>query len=559
MAIGDVTSGMSTSGGIYFTGIGSGTDFDTLITKLVEVESARVTTYETWQQSWEDKKTAFQELNTAMLAMRTSLQGMDTISEFLQKGASSSDSDVLTAKADGNAETGSYTYTVGQLAKNKMMVTTSGYSSLTNVVNSTGASRSLVYTYAGVTVSDAIPAGSTLTDIVNIVNTNSANTGVRASTIYDGSKYYLQLRGLDTGEANNLVISGASTLSGFTGSDFMVTQECQDAKLKINGWPLSNAWISRASNTVTDVIDGLSLSLKSAGSGTITVETDTDAVVENVQNFIDQVNEVKEMLKELTQFDSTTQTGSLLTGNYGLQMIDSMLKGITSDPGIGFTSERDTYISLSSLGISTDSMEGSSTFGQLLLDEDILEAALASNANAVGKIFAAQYIGDTDSADVGYTSYINGITKAGTYDVSYTVQNGKITSASIGGHAAIFYSNSSTITGQSGFAEAGLVLTVGNLTDGTYSHTVNLRQGKAGELVDRLAELTNADTGPLAILEDNYTTISNNIQSKIDYETKRIATMETRLRDRYSKLDTLLGQYASLQTSLESQIAQLDS
>lgn len=558
MAIGDVTSGMSTSGSIYFTGLGSGTDFDSLITKLVEVESARVTTYETWQQSWEDKKTAFQELNTAMLSMRTSLQSMDTISEFLQKSASSSDSDVLTASADGEAETGSYTYTVGQLATNKMMVTTSGYSSLSTVVNSTGASRSLVYTYAGVTVSDTIPAGATLTDIVNIVNTNSANTGVRASTIYDGSNYYLQLRGLDTGAANDLVISGASTLSGFTGSDFMVTQQCQDAKLKINGWPLSGAWISRSSNTVTDVIDGLSLSLKSAGSGTITVETDTDAVVENVQNFIDQVNEVKAMLKELTEVDSTTQTGSLLTGNYGLQMIDSMLKGITSDPGVGFTSERDTYISLSSLGITTDATEGSDTFGQLLLDEDILEAALASNANAVGRIFGAQYIGDTDSADVSYTSYIDGITKAGEYDVSYTIQNGRITSASIGGHAAIFYSNSSTITGQSGFAEAGMVLTVGNLTDGTYSHTVNLRQGKAGELVDRLADLTNADTGPLAILEDNYTTISDNIQEKIDYENKRIATMETRLRDRYSRLDTLLGQYESLQTSLESQLAQLE-
>ncbi|MFP5220853.1 MAG: flagellar filament capping protein FliD [Acidobacteriota bacterium] len=558
MAIGDVTSGMSTSGGIYFTGIGSNTDFDSLITKLVEVESGRVTTYKTWQQSWEDKKAAFQELNTAMLAMRTSLQSMDSISEFLQKSASSTDTAVLTATADGNAEAGSYTYTVGQLAKNKMMVTASGYSSLTDSVNSTGASRSLVYTYAGVTVSDTIPAGATLTDLVNIVNTNSVNTGVRASTIYDGTSYYLQLRGMDTGEANDLVISGASTLAGFSASEFLTTQQCQDAKLKINGWPLSNAWISRASNTVTNVIDGLSLSLKSSGAGTITVETDTEAVVENVQNFIDQVNEVKAMLKELTKFDSTTKTGSLLTGNYGLQMIDSMMKSITAAPGLGFSSARDTYISLASLGISTDATEGSATFGQLLLDEDVLEAALASNANAVGRIFAAQYIGDTDSADMTYTSYINGITKAGTYDVSYTVQDGRITSASIGGHPATFYSNSSTITGQSGYAEAGMVLTVGNLTDGSYTHTVNLRQGKAGELVDRLAELTNADTGPLAILEDNYTTISDNIQNKIDYETKRIATMETRLRDRYSRLDTLLGQYSSLQTSLESQIAQLE-
>ncbi len=559
MVIGDATSGTSTSGGVYFSGLGSDTDFDTLISKLVSVEQTRVTTLQNWQTTWENKKTAFQELNTTMLSLRTTLKSMDTISEFLKKSASSSDSDVLAATADGNAEEGTYTYTVGQLAKNTMMVTASGYSSLTASVNSQTTATSLVYTYAGVTVSDAIPAGATLTDLVNIVNTNSVNTGVRASTIYDGTKYYMQLRGLDTGAANSLVISGATTLAGFGSSDFLVTQASQDAKIKINGWPLSNAWITRASNTVTDVISGLSLSLKSSGAGTITVATDTASVVANVQSFIDKVNVVKEMMKELTKYDSTTKQGSMLTGNYGLQMIDSMLKGITSNPGVGFNTSRDKYISLSSLGITTDADEGSDTFGELILDSDILESVLASSANAVGKIFAAQYAGDTDNADVNYTSYVDGITKPGTYSVSYTVQNGKITSASIGGHAAIFNSNSSTITGQGGYNEAGMVLNVTNLTDGTYSHTVNLRQGKAGELVDRLADLTNSETGPLAILEDNYTTISDNIQTKIDYENKRIAQMETRLRDKYSRLDTLLGKYSSLQTSLQSQIDQLNA
>jgi len=76
--------------------------------------------------------------------------------------------------------------------------------------------------------------------------------------------------------------------------------------------------------------------------------------------------------------------------------------------------------------------------------------------------------------------------------------------------------------------------------------------------VDELADLTNATTGPLAILEDNYTTISDNIQEKIDNETLRIARLETRLRDQYSRLDTLLGEYENLQTSLETQLAQLE-
>ncbi|HCO12360.1 MAG TPA: flagellar hook protein, partial [Desulfonauticus sp.] len=52
-----------TSGQIHFTGLGSGTDFDTMINKLVELESQHITRLQTWKQSWQDKITAFQELN----------------------------------------------------------------------------------------------------------------------------------------------------------------------------------------------------------------------------------------------------------------------------------------------------------------------------------------------------------------------------------------------------------------------------------------------------------------------------------------------------------------
>jgi len=557
MAIGDVTAG-SIAGQVHFSGLGSGTDFDTMITKLVQVEQSRVTTYQTWKQSWLDKNTAFKDLNNTMLTLRTTLKGMDTISEFLKKAATSTD-DSVTVTAGGEAETGTHTFSVHQLAQNKMMVTSVGYSTLTEDINSSSSAVSFNFTYKGVTVSNAIPASASLNDLVNIINTNSDNTGVRASTIYDGSKYYLQLRGLDTGAAASLTVASSTTLAGFSNASFAITQANQDAMLKVDGWPLSNAYISRATNTVSDVVTGLTLSLKDTGSGTITVSTNTDAVVQNVKTFINQVNEVRSKIRELTKFDSTTKQGSILTGNYGLQIIDTIMTNITASPGIGFDRTQDDFISLSSLGLSTDATEGSPTQGLILLDEDRLREVLASNANSVGKIFAAYYQGDTDSADITYTSYIDGITKAGKYPVTYTVAGGKITSATINGHAATFDANSNTLTGASGEDEAGIIIKVNNLTDGTYSHNVFLKQGKASELVDELGDLTNADTGPLNILQKNYTTISDNIQKKIDNENTRIADMEKRLRDRFSRLDTLLGQYSSLQTQLTSQIAQLSS
>jgi len=558
MAIGDVTAG-SIAGQVHFSGLGSGTDFDTLITKLVQVEQGRVTTYQKWKQSWLDKNTAFKDLNSKMLSLRTTLQGMDTIGEFLKKTAASTNTSTLTATAGGDAEIGTHTFSVLQLAKNKMMVTSSGYATLTQDINSLATDAKFTYTYKGVTISNAIPATANLNDLVNIINTNGTNNGVRASTIFDGSNYYLQLRGLDTGSNASLVVSPTTTLPGFLDGNFRTTQTNQDAKLKIDGWPLSNAYISRATNSISDVIPGLTMNIKSSGAGTISVATDADAVVENVKTFIKQVNEVRAKIRELTKYDSTTKEASILTGNYGLQILDSIMKNITAAPGIGFDRDRDTYVSLSPVGLSTDAMEGSPTQGLILLDETTLRNVLASNAYAVGKIFAANYMGDTTSANTSFTSYISGITKPGTYSVSYTVAGGKITGATIGGHPAIFSSNSSTITGGAGYDEAGMVIRVNNLTNGTYTSAVNLRLGKNPELVSELGDLTNAETGPLNILQKNYVTISDNIQKKIDYETKRISTMEAHLRARFSKLDVVLGKYSQIQSQLGSQIAQLTS
>jgi len=557
MAIGDATSGTSTSGQVYFAGLGSGTDFDTLIKKLVTVEQGRVKTYQTWKQSWLDKNTAFKALNSKMLTMRTTLQGMDSISEFLKKSAVSSNSTSVSASAGGDADSGTYSFTVNQLAQNKMMVTKTGYSTLTEDINPLGTAATFNFTYKGVTVSNAIPATATLSDLAAIINANPSNTGVRASVLNDGSRYYLQLRGLDTGAAASLTIASNSTLSGFGDADFNTTQANQDAQLKINGWPLSNAWITRASNTVTDVVSGLTLSLKDTGSGVISVNTDANAVLSNVRLFVSQVNDIRKRITDLTKYDSTTKKGSILTGNYGLQMINSIMQNITAAPGIGFNQDSDRYTSLSPLGLATDTKEGSATFGQILLDESKFREALEADPLAVGKIFSAQYVGDTDSADISYDSYIQGITKAGKHSVSYTVVGGKITAATIDGQAALFSSNGSTITGAGGTDAAGMVLSVNNLTDGSYAHNVYLRQGKVPELVDELGELTNADTGPLNILQKNYVTISDNIQRKIDSENKRITSMETHLRNKFARLDALLGKYSGIQGQLASQISQL--
>jgi flagellar hook-associated protein 2 len=556
----DTYSAITTSGQINFTGLGNGTDFNQLISKLVAVEQTRITKLQSWRQSWTDKQEALQELNTALLSLKTSLQSIDTIGEFLVKASSITDTDVLSVVTGAGADDGSHTVLVDQLAQAKNMVTTTGYASADTDINASNADVAFSYVYQGTTYSVSVGASCTLTQLANIINNDANNAGVKASVVNDGSRYYLQLRGMDTGADATLGIASNSQLVGFSSADFeTVTSNC-DALLRVDGWPTSG-YISRSTNAVSDLIDGLTLNLKSTGTVTITTATDTDAVKANIQSFVEDMNTVRTLIQEMTAVDTSSETGSVLTGNYGVQLVDSRLKTVIASIGVGFDYSGDMYSVLSQLGISTDSTDGSKTEGLLVIDDETLDAVLASDPTDVAKLFSASYSGATSTSAFSIASYVSGTTECGTFDVSYTTDaTGKVIAATINGHAALLSvsSNGSQITGAHGYDEAGLVIDCIDTTpNSTITGTASLKQGKVGEIIDVLDELTDTTSGTLNIIDDNYDDIVDMIDDKIAFEQTRIANYESRLRTKFAKVDSLLSTLSDQQSAVESMIDEL--
>jgi len=553
---------VTTSGQITYSGLGNGTDFDSMIKKLVQVEQSRITSLQTWKLSWTTKQSAFQSLNTQMLTLKTTLSGMDTMDEFMAKTTDSTDSSVLTATPAAGAENGSHVIVVNRLATAKAMVTTTGYASATTAINTAGSNATFAYTYKGTTYSNSIGANGTLSDLVSLINSDANNPGVKASVTYDGSQYYLQLRGMDTGDTASLVVNdAATTLTGFKTANFNTISSNQSAQLKLDGWPTAaSSYITRETNSISDLLTGVTLNLKSAGTVTTTTSTDTETIKEHINSFVEQMNSVRTIIKQITNVDSSTNQASILTGNYGVQLIDTNLKNAVASIGLGFDYDEDKYSTLSQLGILTDAEEGSTTQGMLVIDDTVLDAVLSSNADAVGQLFAAKYVGRTSSSDFSIASYISGTTDYGSYQLSYTTNSsGKITAATINGHPAVFHSNSNTITGQHGYPEAGLVIRAIDTSAGVHTGQAALKQGKAGQLNDLLGELTDETDGPLHILENNYDDITAMIDNKIAFEERRIATYAANLRKRFSKVDALLGTYDQMQTQLTSAVDKLNS
>ncbi len=564
----------TTSGGIHFTGLGSGQDYDTLISKMVQKERGHIMRLLKWRKEWDDKSLAFEEVKDLLRSWSSTLSLMDTPDEFFVKDTASSNTEVLTAAATSEAGEGTHKVEVKQLAQNDIYISAGGFASKDAVATSLGADGYFQYEYNGKYVGLSIPKNMTAEMMVTRINNDSNNPGVRASLIYDGDKYHLQLRGKDQGEQYKITEVDLSRMPALTtdsnGNEypelFKKIQGAQDAIVKVDGWDQE---IRRSSNTFSDVFQGITFTAKNIGDTTITTSVNADALKDNIVKFVDGLNAVIAKIRDLSKVDPLTKAGSLLTGNYGLQLISTQLRTLATSRGAGLGFD-DAYSTLGTIGITTDAREGSPTQGELLIDEEKLAAALKKDPTRVAKLFCADNIGETESTDFFFESQIDSITLGGVYDVKYKILGDPDTiaaqpnktfadafEATINGKPVKISKKGNTyfLTSMSGPSK-GLMVRIANMAPGDYSGTVKIAQGKTAELAARSSLLAGSE-GPLHILQENYKDIHDNINKKIEYEERRLIDFEKRLRSRFARLEALLGNYDQLSKSITMQIKKL--
>ena len=262
---------------ITFTGLGSGFDSASVIEKLVQVESAQIDRMEKWKEEWTAKIAALEKLNSLLSDFRTAVKGMNTPGKFQAKTITVSHPDMVSATVSSGAPSGSHQILVNQLAQGEVEAH-SGLGAADAVVNASGSPRVFAFSYAGgAAVSITVPDGTTLNGLANLINQSGANPGVTATVLdmgpsYTTDRYRLLLKGNDTGAGNTITIDdGLTTLDGsggtenFTSAQFTETQTAQNAQVRVDGYPPSG-WIERSSNTIGDLMAGVSLNLLASGA-----------------------------------------------------------------------------------------------------------------------------------------------------------------------------------------------------------------------------------------------------------------------------------------------------
>jgi flagellar hook-associated protein 2 len=435
--------------GLSAPGIGSNLDINTMVTQLMALEGRKMTAMQTQEASYQAKVSAFGQVKSAFSTFQSAVTSLATVQQFQSTTASASDATVLSAKATASATPGTYALEVTKLAQAQKLVTagqasttseigtgtiTFDFGTITGPLDAGGAATDPVkdpatgkYTSAVFTpgTSDAKtvtigPNSSSLAGIRDAIN--GAKIGVTATIVNDGSATpnRLVLTNTATGAASSMKITvggdtggglssllshdptaAASDPAGSANQHLKETMAAQDAALTIDGLA-----VKKSSNTISDVISGVTLNLTKTNAGTpatVTVARDTASVVSAVNKFVSAYNAINKTFKDASAYDATTKTAAILNGDSSIRGAQAQLRAVMSAPIAGGYGE---FSRLSDVGVSFQKD------GTLSVDSTKLNKALESNFNDVAGLFAAA--GKATDSLASYATSSND-TKAGSY------------------------------------------------------------------------------------------------------------------------------------------------
>lgn len=405
-------STVSSTGALSSPGVGSGLDVNAIISKLMSVESQPLYQLQSQQASIQSTISAFGSVQSTLSSFQTAVQALTNPSLWSGTTGTSSDSSIVGVASDSTAASGNYSITTQHLATAQSTVSGTYASSSATVGSGTlhidlGSWNSDQSSFTAQSGSSGIDIAISSTDTLSTVASkiNGAGAGVTASIVTDSTGSRLVLSSSQTGASNGFRVTatdddgnntdggGLSALAfdpagGTTTSS--QTQGGSDAVATINGLTVTSA-----SNTLTNVVQGLTLSLqKENSSAQITVAADTKSITTAINNFVSAYNNLSSLMSSDLKYDSGSQTAGPLQGDSTTITLQRQLRNIIG----GSSTASSAFSTLSQIGIQVQ------TDGTLQVNSTTLSNAMA-NLPELKKAFTAT---STDgSSGVGFAAQLS--------------------------------------------------------------------------------------------------------------------------------------------------------
>lgn len=367
-------------------GVGSGLDVASIVSQLMAVERAPITALDKRVSTQQSRLSVYGQIKGALSTLQTAAEAIGKTGTFAAFKTTVANQNLFSAAIGTGATAGSYNVEVKYLAQ-AHKVASAGFASNSAPVGTGTLTIELGTISAGAYTADPAKtfnitvdgSNNTLEGVRNAIN--AAKKGVTATIINDGSANpaRLVITSNDSGASNTISMSGIAGLdyNPVTNTGGMEQKvAAQDAQIEVDGIA-----ITRSSNTVTDVIAGVTLNLTKADLGnptTLTVASDTDKIKSNIEAFVKAYNDLSAMIGKQTGYDANAKTAGSLNGDSTMRSVLDRLRStvvgsVDGSPG-GFGRLSDVGISLQA-------------DGSLKIDSTKLDAAIKDPTKDISGLF----------------------------------------------------------------------------------------------------------------------------------------------------------------------------
>lgn len=521
--------------------VGSGLNTTEIIDALVNAE--RVPKEEQINKKIDEKNLSISALGELKSELSTFDNSLGILSGMTGTKASSSDNSIVTLDITDSSSAYAFSHNIEiqNIATSQSLVF-SGFSSADdtlgagtlNISFGTWSSGTFTQNATNSSTLSISDGADSLTDVKNVIN--DADIGLTATILQIGENNYNLIIKSQTGLDNSIKIDATETVSGsglasldYSSYDNSIELvAASDANFSLDG-----VSITRESNEIDDLLDGVTITLLEATSSaeTLAVQYDVNDAATIMQSLVDEINLVSSKLRDLSARGLNGAESGPLVGDPIVRNLINQIQSITTDPIYGYG---DDPLYMTSFGVQTE------RDGSFSLNIDKFTKTFNDDPDSFLAIVQDRVATSTPSV-TGYTVGSNW--EPGVFNLS------------------IDASDNATIDGNAMTVSSGLYHSSSGDTNGLYldidgdvsSASIYLGRSIVSSLQDLISShlVSNSDIdNRISNYNDNVAELQDDL---ISFDEKMVSLRE-RYTEKYAVLNSVMQSVKSTQTSLDNMI-----
>ena len=387
-----------------FSGLASGIDSASLINALVE---AKLKTNEIRKKNISDlqsQNSSLDELNTKILSLSSLIDKFRTANGGgVSKKSSSSDSSVATAAVSAAASNSTIGLTVTSLASAGTASFADSYvdgnSQFATAIGTQPISVDVGTGTDLVNISVNVTSATTAQDYVDAFNANTNASGRATASLVKvaTNDYRVAITSLKSGLAEGQLAFTVPAPANFTDPTDLQTRTVNQATNAVFNVSGIASGITRTTNSVNDVLTGVTLQLSKLGSASVSIADDSETSADSFKEIVDAYNDLAKFVKEnnsVTQ-DTNSRDKTNVYGSLAKATIDDDFLSRFRETLLGTAASTTGAVqTFADLGISTN------RDGTLAMDVEKFKAGISSDSNGATSVLRS--FADTSGGVTGF-------------------------------------------------------------------------------------------------------------------------------------------------------------